>query len=160
MSLAIETLNTGVENFGIFGSDTDEIHLGELPWISLEQFCAYGTDGLIDLMGNTTDKIRAEASEAVIRLWNRFKDYKVTASGSPIIDCSSTYQYQISPFSISPNGTVGVAESYVLSHRQFAKLVLRVMEGGLLGWDDQSGIPQPAHEGLKRLYEVISSQKS
>lgn len=67
MSFRLETLNKGVpeENFGFFSNDTSRVRLGELPPISLYNFCQYSTEVLLQALREAPEQAKLEIAEMV-----------------------------------------------------------------------------------------------
>jgi hypothetical protein len=160
MGLAIETLNGGqIEMLSLREGVDYEVLIGELPSIPYTRFCNDVTSKMPELLTKTSSENKRIITDKILRLWSEYKDFQEKRPFSPSIlqnRIPTNSNLAQSLFSINDNGTVGIAESYVVSHLGFADMAFHILGGGFFGWRKDPGIFPPAKECIRRLAQSVS----
>ena len=119
MSYRIETLNKGqVERFGFLFGNVFQVGLGEIPPISLRQFCAYATDTLIGVLEQMSPSERKNIANKIYSTVYRIAEQKVRPEDSfPEIPHSSPAQVNSSQVLPRQNNMdIKIVETSGVSH--------------------------------------------
>lgn len=183
MAYRLETLNRGsIEDCGVLFGDSDRIRMGDLPAISLDQFCSYSTDALVEIL--TSPEIPEDLKQEVkIRVaftsgrilqteldqhnnnlmfgkHPKLKEAKaIQNTFSPIFASqvgNPERTYQNNPFTLE-EGNVLISNLYRVAASDFSAFAMHILGGGLFGWTYKE-VPKPVKENMNRLMtEVLPS---